>query len=65
MAQGFSNAIGGIAKRKLTEVACTCKITAQVQQFEDILTWEPSGLNLEHSILQSLMYLDFGILAAS
>lgn len=45
-AEGFSNTIDGFAKRKLTEVAHTCKITTQVQQFEDILAWEPSALNL-------------------
>lgn len=45
-AQRFSNTVVGFAKRKLTEVAHTCKITAQVQQFQDILTWEPSALDL-------------------
>lgn len=61
--QGFSNTVGSIAKRKVMEVARTCKITAQVQQLENTLTWELSALNLQHSILQSLIYLDFGILA--
>jgi len=64
-AQGFSNATAVFAKRKQTEVAHVFKITAQVQQLEDILTWQPSALSLEQPMLQPLVYLDFRISSVS